>query len=126
MASNAVENARARKRIHGTATPPLGRMQVKLLPVAHEIMEYAEAQLALLLGNGGSSGNSRVVKHESDGTRAINTVIQDYNWRPDDVLCLACFRATFSGLYYAWWLEERRTNRVEGELLYLMTDMSLC
>jgi hypothetical protein len=123
MASNTVENARARKRIHGTATPPFGRMQVRLIPVAHAIMEYAEAQLALLLKNGGSSGNSRVVKRESDGINPISALVKDHNWRPDDVLCLACFHDTFSSLYYAWWLEERRTNRVEGELLSLMTDL---
>jgi hypothetical protein len=118
-----VENLRANQRIHGTKNPALGQMQVGLLKVAREIMAHAEARLASLLENGKASGNGHVVSGdengncESDRTRATNTTAKDYSWRPDDVLCAVCFRATFSGLYYAWWLEERQTDRVEGELL---------
>ncbi|PVF93416.1 hypothetical protein CPB86DRAFT_742648 [Serendipita vermifera] len=37
----------------------------------------------------------------------------DYRWSPLDVLCSACFNGVFSEKWYAWWLEERQSSRVE-------------
>jgi hypothetical protein len=111
MKNNSMENARAGKRILGTETLS-GKMKSRLLLAAREIMKHGEAQLA--------SGSGLVVTCESDGTRTTNAVVKGYNWVPDDVLCRVCFTAIF---YYTWWLEERRTKRVEGELLSLMTKL---
>jgi hypothetical protein len=98
-------------------------------------MAHAESRAASLLENGEASTNDLVVSddedEDGDGDKdhpeAKNAAPASYMWTPDDVLCLSCFSTIFSGLYYAWWLEERQTDRVEGELVFVSAEyLNLC
>lgn len=88
----------------------------------HEIMEHAEKHTASFPESGEATGDSGLVvsddEDEPDQAEEMTTPVKvAYKWSPGDVLCLSCFTPIFSELYYAWWLDERQTDRVEGELL---------
>lgn len=44
----------------------------------------------------------------------------DYKWSPLDPLCGECFVGEFRQFYYSWWLNERSSDRVEGELVFIL------
>jgi hypothetical protein len=122
MEFNPIETGRACKRIYSSQNPSAELELKERLDVIKEIMAHAEVQAASLLENGETSRNDLVVsddeddEDEQDGEEAQITATAEYKWSPDDVLCEQCFFPIFSDLYYAWWLEERQTDRVEGEL----------
>jgi hypothetical protein len=124
MSNNPVERKRASRRIF-SSDPPLPELAHKeRLAVIREIMAHAETQIALLLENGDTSGNDLLLSEDEDegelGGVEAQITVAEYKWSPDAVLCDLCFSTIFSELYYAWWLEERQTSRVESELVFVM------
>jgi hypothetical protein len=123
---NVVETKRARRRVHkdsGSSRPEFTIRRERLV-VIREIMAHAEAQGASLLENGEVSRDGLMLSDnegESDHPE-VKPTAAGYKWSPDDVLCLSCFSTIFRNLYYAWWLEERKTDRVEGELIFMMVE----
>jgi hypothetical protein len=85
-----------------------------------EIIAHAEAQTTSHLENGKVSQNGVMLSDDEGGSDHpdVKIAVAGYKWSPDDVLCLTCFMDIFKELYYAWWLEERQTDRVEGELIF--------
>jgi hypothetical protein len=133
MSFNPVETGRACRRVHSIADTTTETQSKERLVAIREIMAHAESRAASLLENGGASTNELVVSDDEDEEgesghpEAKNVAPADYMWSPDDVLCLSCFSTIFSGLYYAWWLEERQTDRVEGELVFASAEyLDLC
>ena len=122
MSLNPIETGRACRRVHRNGSSTGEVESRERLVVIREIMAHAEARATSLLENGETSTNDLVVSDDEDDEEPDHPEVKtaapaSYRWSPDDVLCLSCFSTIFSGLYYAWWLEERQTDRVEGELL---------
>jgi hypothetical protein len=97
--------------------------------IIKEIMAHAESQAALRLATGDHSDSGVFFVNNGEDEeeelqmghtepRVVEKALNDYKWSPDDVLCPSCFSTIFEGLYCAWWLDERNTNRVDGKMLF--------
>lgn len=123
MSLNGLESRRAFRRVHSNRPSTDEVKSRERLVVIREITAHAKARAASLLEDGEASTNDLVLSDDEDDDEesnhpAVKTAAHaSYRWSPDDVLCLPCFSTVFSELYYAWWLEERQTDRVEGELV---------
>lgn len=78
-------------------------------------MQHAKARAASSLENGDGAEYGLVLSDDEDEDEGNEAVPKVYKWSPDDVLCHNCFLSEFEGAYYAWWLEERQTDRVPGK-----------
>ena len=87
--------------------------QRQRVAVLREILAHAEARELTRLENGESGGGLALSDDEEEGEE--EEVPKDYKWRTDDPICRSCLLMEIRDLYYAWWLEERQTDRVPGE-----------
>jgi len=78
-----------------------------------DIIAHAEAQAILRLQSGQLSGHWPPL--QDPGELESESLLEDYTWSPDDVLCTICFSVIFKSLYFSWWLDERQSDRVEGK-----------
>jgi hypothetical protein len=133
---NPVEMNRFYKRVFGsqatTQWPPhwdvSGREQIHAF--VREVFEHATRQATRSLMNEKIAEHELVLSDDEDedtkdnsrqanpGAASSNENREgEYRWSPLDVLCSRCFQSVFSEKFYAWWLEERQSSRVERELI---------
>lgn len=113
LASNPVEMSRIRRRIFDPLSDPTS----DLTSAMSDIITHAEGHLQR--GASFRRGQVNPPTHRGSGnpdhTDSATTggLLNNYEWNPDDVLCASCFGSIFEGHYFSWWLEERKTNRMD-------------
>jgi hypothetical protein len=121
LASNPVEMRRVTRRVYGPTFQTGTISSATMLTVVTEIINHAlvRAQQSLA-GSSNQANNSSALElsddesAESDEDEENSSRLRGYKWSPHDPLCSACFHQEFREFYYAWWLEERESDRVEG------------
>lgn len=83
-----------------------------------EILHHATEKHAQIVkrqggASGGSSDDDGGDESGSSGGSNRYGGKREYKWSPLDVLCASCFRPVLQNHFYAWWINERMSERVE-------------
>ncbi|KIM32710.1 hypothetical protein M408DRAFT_326456 [Serendipita vermifera MAFF 305830] len=122
LGQNPIEFDRIVSRVHGSDSQSFDSSddedseRNKNFSVIREILAHAEAQARARLENNERQGDGLELSddEEADESEAENETPKVYRWNLDDPLCEVCFTEEFRNVYYAWWLDERQTDRVKA------------
>jgi hypothetical protein len=116
LGSNPVEMSRLHQRLYGMGTRKF-MAQSFPVEVMTDVANKAADRAINSLSNSTSRGSELELSDDEDDAASGEKnppTPKVYEWSPLDPLCFDCFRSIFVEFYYAWWVEERNSDRVEG------------